>query len=97
MRLAYIEEEVQAQPCWYLAMPTLQKVMFFKDYVYINSDGKNPPYYFYGTLTKSLGAEFQGCQGWDINKERRLFYALSNLGVVKSIATMFPTAEDIRY
>lgn len=78
-------------------MPTLQKVMFFNDYVYINSDGKTPPYYFYGTLTKSLGAEFQGCLGWDINQERRLFYALGNLGVVKSIATMFPTAEDIRY
>lgn len=88
---------MQATPCWYLAMPTLQKVMFFRDYVYINSDGKNPPYRFYGTLTKSLGEDLSYCESWDINKERRLFYALSNLGVVKSIATMFPTAEDIRY
>lgn len=86
-----------ASPYWYLALPTLQKVMFFREYVYINSDGENPPYRFYGTLTKSLGEELSYCEIWDINKERRLFYALSNLGVVKSIATMFPTAEDIRY
>lgn len=86
-----------AYPCTFLVMPTMEKILYFQEAVFINSDGYNPPYYYYGTLTKSLGEEFLGVKSWNVNYERRLFYALCNLGVVKSIATMFPTAEDIRY
>ena len=91
-RLSYFEGEVIAFPANECIFPRLDKVVYFSEpvFMYVPEGG---PYFYYGTQTKALPQEFLGITSWDISIERRLYYALGGLGVVRSIATMYPTAE----
>ena len=92
VRLAYFENEVIACPTSRLTFYQLDKIVFFKDTLFVDVP-EGGPYSYYGTLTLPLPMEFIGIEEWDINVERRLYYALGALGVIKGIASMYPTAE----
>lgn len=77
----------------YLVFSLLQKVVFLYEPIFYNIDTLS----YYGTLMTPLGDEFVNGSGevWDIIQERRLYYRLSSLGLVRSIASLFPTGDKL--
>lgn len=81
-----------ATPQTFLYFYGLYKLVFLFDPLYIDiRDPKNLNYF--GTMKASLGEEFLNIEKWDINIERRLFFRLSELGMIRGVASLYPEAE----
>ena len=86
--------EVRAFPTTYLLFRRLNKVVFFNpgDFVFMRWEDGLVSYY--GTLDKFMGEEFLNLpQNFDLNIERALYYRLISIGIVRSIAGLFPVSE----
>lgn len=92
VRLSYIEGEVWAAKTTYLYFPLMMKLVFLHVPIFYNVE--KSPYYYYGTLSMPLGDQFLGIRDWDVEIERQLYYQLGNLGLIRSIASLWPLAEE---
>lgn len=99
-RLPYMPHEVLATSADYWVLGNQGKVLFFKYLLFYYYDPELweqglPAFCVYGSLAEPLGEEFLYLdkKTWTVDKERRLVLALTNMGIVKGIAAMFPVAE----
>ena len=99
-RLPYMRNEVLATSTYYWVLRDADKVLFFKYLLFYYYDPELweqglPAFSVYGSIAEPLGEEFLYLDKntWTTDKERRLVIALTNMGIVKSVAAMFPVAE----
>lgn len=94
VNLSYMDGEVMAYPLDYMILSSLGKVVFLTDIIYVSVYGERQIHYFYGTLNTPFGSEF-----WEIEDvlnpdfQRKLLYKLTAMGIVRSIASLYPVSE----
>lgn len=83
---------VSCKPIQEIVFPQLQRILFFKDSLYVFVGEKCS---YYGSFRTPLPEEFRDLpsRGWEIDMERKLYYAILNIDIVKGIASLYPTVD----
>lgn len=91
LNLPYLPAPVEGTYTRSLYFPSMDKLVFLSRFLYMKI---GPPHYYYGTLTLPLGEEFQEVLEVGVEFERRLLWALSDMGIVQGIAAPWPLADS---
>ncbi len=83
---------VWATPQRWMYFYNLYKLVFLFDPVYTDfrADGVSS---YYGTCKQALGEEFINVKEWNPVIERRMYFRLSELGMIRGVASLYPEAE----